>query len=333
MCVCTRALVVRQVPQLAEPNPHTDPVRRRADTLQRWNENKIPADTDLATLRRMYSEHGVAAAGAATAATARRQLPPIAMDRTRREFRKIFLPRNVNFAGNVFGGDFLQWMEVGRLSMDGFRIATSSHSRTRVARVPQPYVSPCAGDSTGWWCALSRSWWRLKRPHRHHHHHHHNNNNMFFRTRQECARLCAGGFADWPKFVTLNMSQVFFKAPVQMGDVVELEAEVVFATTHTVHVQTRVKIHRNRGVEGTEILDDSHSGTFVCLCIHDGEDGDGKRPVGRQLLVSSADVHAGRDGGKDDVDDDDELERLRLLKFLSAKRSHELFMGAGFHQE
>ena len=218
-------------------------MQRRTAILENWSSQRLPKDTPLADLRHMYdSDPGISVETLLSLAP--RVLIPATMKQTRQSFQKIFLPRNVNFAGNVFGGDFLQWME-------------------------------------------------------------------------ECARLCAIGFADWPKFVTLNMSQVFFKAPVQMGDVVELLAEVVYVTTHTVHVQTSVKIHRQNG---SEVVEDSHSGTFVCLCIHDGENGGGKRPVGRQLLVT----------GKDE-DVDPEQQRINLLKYLGAKRCHELFMGADFH--
>lgn len=161
-----------------------------------------------------------------------------------------------------------------------------------------------------------------------------------------------------------------------MGDVVDLEAEVVYATKHTVHVQTRVKIHRQTPNTPVKVLEDSHSGTFVCLCINDGENGGGKRPIGRKLLVTAEDG---------DTEGGDEEERLRLwrwvpvlllgqrsafvarlfgphfiahrihifdnnkqsshclrpsilflfcaCRYMSAKRSHELFMHAGFHDE
>ena len=101
--------------------------------------------------------------------------------------------------------------------------------------------------------------------------------------------------------------QVFFKAAVHTGDVVDLEAQVVYATKHTVHVQTRVKIHRQTPKTAVTVLEDSHSGTFVCLCINDGENGGGKRPIGRKLLVTAEDG---------DTEGGDEEERLRLLRWV-----------------
>lgn len=86
-------------------------VQKRAQTLKEWEANAIPADTSLEDLREMFG--ATAHLDREAIAKVRRQLPPTAMSSTRRRFRKEFLPRNTNFAGNVFGGDFLQWMEVG----------------------------------------------------------------------------------------------------------------------------------------------------------------------------------------------------------------------------
>ena len=96
---------------LSQPNPHSEMVQKRAQTLKEWEANSIPTDTSLKELRAMFS--ATADIDRNAIAKVRRQLPPTAMSGTRRRFRKVFLPRNTNFAGNVFGGDFLQWMEVG----------------------------------------------------------------------------------------------------------------------------------------------------------------------------------------------------------------------------
>jgi acyl-CoA hydrolase len=162
------------------------------------------------------------------------------------------------------------------------------------------------------------------------------------------------------------MSRVFFKAPVHVGDVVECRTEVVHATRHTVHVHTHVRLFRHRaapvgsgGVTDKSItLDDSHSGTFVCLCI-DGDERGGKRPVGRRLVVSTDDSAAaalgggssGSGGGStsisgegygDDYDNDEEegeadvgteeAERRRLLRHLDARQAHSSFMKVNFHK-
>ena len=162
--------------------------------------------------------------------------------------------------------------------------------------------------------------------------------------------------------------------PVLLGDIVECEAEVVYATKHTVHVQTSVKIHRKKnrndklgggasvggaggwgGKGPTIVLEDSHSGTFVCLCIHDGDGREGKRPIGRQLLVGARDDDARDDAaavpqtqkrkntkeedeeGEEEKEEEQEWgeERKCLLKYMRAKRAHEVFlrMRAGFHDE
>ncbi len=96
-----------KVPRLAEPNPHFAMVQQRKATLDAWAQAHIDRAATLETLRRLAA---VARASDDTA-----HLPAVSMRGSRRTFRHIFLPRNINFAGNVFGGDFLEWLEVRRV--------------------------------------------------------------------------------------------------------------------------------------------------------------------------------------------------------------------------
>ena len=105
-------LYLLQVPLLEEPNPHSELVSRRQAILEEWKQRSIPKDSSLDALRELYQQR----------APTPREMPiaPAAMSDTRRVFRQIFLPRNTNYAGNVFGGDFLQWMEVGCVFLSTF---------------------------------------------------------------------------------------------------------------------------------------------------------------------------------------------------------------------
>ena len=108
-----------------------------------------------------------------------------------------------------------------------------------------------------------------------------------------------------------------------MGDVAELEAEVVYVTKHTVHVRTHVRLLRGKWSDAQDVVEESHTGTFVCLCVNDDAAGPRtgtKRPVGRQLEINGDNDEEGGDS-----------EWRRLYRYLSAQQNHESFLDVDFH--